>query len=258
MRLKVFIETSVLIEGAIYLAYKIADNMVRCKREHYDDVMQLFSLFEKNPNKRVGLTTKSVEEEAYKVLYKVIERTLMNECTEKEVLFQVLSVAQDICESRLRKLLRTLVIEPVDEELTKKYWKKVKQVYELLEQEAKDKNFGTEKKVPVPRSLRWEEISKIYQRQEQQMNLQLINLINKPIETSDIWILSEAVYLFNLLKETLPDEVDFYFASLDHHFVPYYRSGRKISGQIAEEIKRNFLITADDPRHVYEEVKSRL
>lgn len=250
MKYKVFLDTSTLIAGSIFLTSKTIG--LEIKDVFYDEATRLLSLIRKNINKRVGITTSGVEEEAYQVLSSAIERKLKQKINERAKIFALLSVATNACETRLREILAFIVREPVDPRESAKWHVQVAMMYDKLHIIAltlpKPAYMQTD---AVPKFLNKAEMFEIYKNQDECLNAQLTNLVYNPVEDSDKIHLAQATYLDRLYKETEKEaKITMCLSSTDHHFVPVRRSPY-VSRQVTDEIEKRFGIIADKPHEIF-------
>jgi len=236
------------VAASIFLAVEAIGEEI--KDIFYDEATRLMSIIRKNVNKRIGITTYIVEEEAYSVLGKAVERKLCQRINDRAKVFELLSIAVNSCESRLRRVLSSVLREPIDPVEAGQMYMSVALMYNGLEAQAlklpKPAVMMTE---AAPSFLRKAEIFKMYRSQDERLNAQLTNLIYNPVEDSDKMILSQAVCLCNLYKET-EREIVFYLASTDHHFVPVKRWGL-VSRQVTDQIEANYDIIAERPHEIF-------
>lgn len=248
MKYKVFLDTSTLIAASICLTIEAIGEEI--KDIFYDEATRLISIIKKNVNKRIGITTFTVEEEAHNVLDKAVERKLNQRINDRAKVFELLSISVNACDFRLRKVLSYVLREPINPVEAGRAYMSVALMYNNLEEDAL--------KLPKPAAimtnaapffLNKAEIFEIYRTQDEIINAQLTNLIYNPIEDSDKMILAQAVCLCTLYHETEKD-VTFYFASTDHHFVPVRRRGLT-SRQVTEKIETNYGIIAEKPHEIF-------
>lgn len=248
MKYKVFLDTSTLIAGSIFLSTKVIGKEI--KDAFYDEATRLLSIIKKNVNKRIGITTYMVEEEAYNVMSKAIERKLNQKISNRAKIFELLSIATNLCESRLREILSFVVREPINPVEAAVMNLKVSVMYNELERQALNlPKPAAMMTATAPSFLNKAEIFEIYKSQDEILNAQLTNLIYNPIEDTDKIILAQAAYLCKLYKET-EGKIIFYFASTDHHFVPVRKRGLE-SRQVTDEIEKGFGIIADKPHQIF-------
>lgn len=201
MRYKVFFDTSTLIAGSICLSSEAIGVAIR--DVFYEEAMRLISIIKKHVNKRIGITTYGVEDEAYQVMSNAIERKLNQKIDDRVKVFELLSIAVNACESRLKDILSYVVREPVNPEETDRLYIKVSQMYDELHLRALTLPKPAYMQAAMaPRFLNKTELFDIYKTQDECLNAQLTNLIFNEIEPSDKMHLAHATYLCKLYKET--------------------------------------------------------
>lgn len=250
MKYKVFLDTSTLIASSILLTSKTIGQEI--KDVFYEEASELLSVIRKNVNKRIGITTTVIEEEAYQVLSSAIERKLKQKIPDRVKAFALLSVAVNACETRLREILTFVVRDPVNAKESAKWHIQVCTMYEDLRKTAlKLPAPAYFKANAAPKFLNKAEMFEIYQKQDECLNAQLTNLIYNPVEDSDKILLSQAIYLCKLYKETeTGGNITMYLSSTDHHFVPVRRS-YYVSGQVTQEIEKCFGVIAERPHEIF-------
>lgn len=248
MKHKVFLDTSTLVASSIFLTFKAID--VEIKDVFYDEATRLVSIIKKNVNKRIGITTYEVEDEAHQVLSRAIERKLDQKILDKEKVFELLSIAVNSCESRLREVLSFVAREPINPVETAQIYVGVALMYNELERQAL--------KLPkpayvmagsAPSFLKKAELFEMYRSQDEILNAQLTNLTYSPVEDSDKIILAQAAYLCRLYKET-EGKICFFLASTDYHFVPVRKKGLQ-SRQVTDTIEKLYGIKAEKPHEIF-------
>lgn len=94
----------------------------------------------------------------------------------------------------------------------------------------------------------------IYRTQDEILNSQLTNLLRKPPDTVDKTILAQAMYLFELYKQTEGKDVTFFIVSTDHHFSPVRKRGL-VSRGVTDTIEDLFGIICDWPDQIEQILK---
>ena len=250
MKYKVFLDTSTLIASSIFLTSKTIGEEI--KDVFYEEAIELISIIRKNINKRIGITTSAVEEEVYQVLSSAIERKLNQKIPDKGRAFALLSVAVNACETRLREILTFVVRDPVNAKESAKWHMQVCAMYDDLRNAAlKLPEPAYMQAKAAPKFLNKAEMFEIYQKQDECLNAQLTNLVYNPVEDSDKILLSQAIYLCKLYKETeTGGNIAMYLSSTDHHFVPVRRS-YYVSKQVTHEIEKRFDVMAERPHEIF-------
>ena len=248
MKYKVFLDTSTLIASSILLTAK--DFGSEIKDAFYDEATRLMSIIKKNINKRIGITTYAVEDETYATLSRAIERKLNQKILDRAKAFELLSIAVNSCESRLREILSLVAREPINPVETAQMYMRVAMMYNKLEQQALQLPKPAYLMAgSAPPFLNKAELFEIYKTQDEILNAQLTNLTYSPVEDSDKMILAQASYLCKLYKET-EGKTCFFLASTDHHFVPVRRKGLE-SRQVTDAIQKQTGIIAEKPHEIF-------
>jgi len=240
-----------LIAASTY--YVSHDSSLEVIDKFYEQSVSLLEFLKENVEKRVGIITKTVEDQAVVTLRNVIERQLGEKGIDRRTDFEIYSVIQNACETRLNTILRSYLLrEPVDEESVHSNYSFVDKMYQELEEEAVLRTVEF-------RARKWTELAarrfrplaaRIYKEQQQREDRQLINLIREEVEPSDKRILSEAIYLRMLYDRSETEPVTFYMASTDHHFSPCRSPGGLESRQITDRIEKKFEIICDWPQQI--------
>ena len=254
MKFKVLFDTSVLIAASIY---KVSEDLsISLKHPFFDQSMNLIGFVKKHINKRIGIVTVTIEEQAYHVLEQAV-KTEVKKITDRTIDFEILSVILNSCEDRLRNILSYLLREPVDPEEVSRNFNKVTEMYEELTKKAKN--------LPKPAALLTEAVSpkfrklafKIYKTQDEIINSQLTNLLRDPPDNTDKTILAEAIYLFKLYKQTEGKKLTFFIASTDHHFSPVRKKGLESRG-VTDAIRDKFGIICDWPYQITQILQAKI
>lgn len=247
MKYKVLFDTNVLISASVQTAS--SDLSVKVQHPFSQISCELLDFIEKNIRKRIGIVTKFIEDEAYYNLEKSVKDEITDSVKDRHIDFEILSVILNICGDRLRKFLGILRREPVDEVSINDIIKLIEVMYSSLNQEAIRIQHLTRFKTRSSARRYRKMAQAIYKDQEYKIYSQLLNLIDNPAEYSDMKILAEAKYLFDLYKQTENGNIEFYIASCDHHFSPI-RRGEFTSSQVTDKIYQLFKIKCDYPDKV--------
>ena len=235
------------------------DLSIKLKHKFFDQAMSLIGLLKKHLTKRIGITTRTIEEEAFFNLEEAV-REETAKITNRRVDFVLFSIILNSCENRLKEILSYLLREPVDPHQVNQNYHKVVKMYNDLTQEARalptPKKYATIKKKAVSPGLRTAAFD-AYLITHKNRHAQLFHLLSRPVEESDKIILAEAIYLFNLYKQTFGQKIIFFIASMDHHFSPISKSGFE-SKPVTDAIQENFGIICDWPYEVEQALKSYL
>jgi len=251
------VDTNVLIAASTYMFSR--DLSIELKHKFFDQTMSLIGLLKKHLAKRIGITTPTIEDEAYYNLEEAV-REEVDKITDRKVDFVLFSTILNSCENRLKEVLSYLLREPVDQHQVNQNYLKVANMYEALTRKARSlptpKKYATIRKKSVSPGLRTAAFD-AFLITHKNRNAQLFHLLSKPVEESDKIILAEAIYLFNLYKQTYGKGVTFLISSMDHHFSPIRKSGFE-SRPVTDTILDNFGIMCDWPYQVEQTLKSYL
>lgn len=248
MRYKVYFDSNVYISASVLAASK--DLKIKIKHPFAEISIRLLDFIKKHMRKRIGIVTYLVEEEARFVLRDAVKSQLAEEVKDRKVDFEVFSAILNICENRLREFLQYCIREPVEEEDITPIYDQVFNMYaELMKEAIKLPNPAGFRSSLSPRQIRRLAYN-LYKSQDEKENAQLLHLIRKPVEDSDMRILSHAVYLLNTFIQSEGAAIRFFLASCDYHFSPIRRDPI-ISKQVTEYIDQRFGIECDFPDQIF-------
>jgi hypothetical protein len=254
MKSRILVDSCVIVSASVLVSSSDIDEQIPIKHHFYEECKELFTFVQRNLAKRLGIITYTIENEAMGVLDKVIEGELKSRGYSREN-FEVFSAVFNICENRMRTLISLLQREPVDSVDVSQKIVLVKKMYEELKSKAKNlPKIAALKTKTVPRRFKkaidWFELFKT---QDQMEHSQILNLLRKDVEPSDITILAEAYHLYTTYIITEGKGGSLYLASKDSHFVPVRRRGWTYEGrEITDEIQNRFGIICEHPRKVKE------
>ena len=257
MRIRVLLDSCVLVAASVHM---VSDEIkLELKHPFFDESMNLVGLLKKHLAKRVGIITSTVENETRLV----IERAVRDEIASKEsdqlkAHALRLSVVVNSCEERLDSILSNLLREPIDTDERSKYYAKVCEMYDFWI------DYGRQLNIAENASARTEAVSKaykkeayrIYRQQDYQVNRQAMRLCKLPPDHTDKLVLSEAIYLYNLYKQTEGKEVKVFVASTDTHFSP--TRGDLPSRVVTDDIISRFGVLCDWPNDVAKNVRENI
>ena len=155
---------------------------------------------------KVGVTTITVEHEAYAVIAKAVSEELEKDVKERpkmrESLFRIHGLFCDICSDNLDKNIAILLREPIPEEEKERNFEIVEQMYDELKETVKmsPEEYAKEfVRMYGPRKLKGTAY-KIYYEQYEKITRQVRRLKDKPVSRTDKEILAEAIYIRSLYK----------------------------------------------------------
>lgn len=243
---KVFVETTVLVSASVYAVSK--DLEVNLIHSFYDISKKLMDTLKSRIREKVGVTTITVEHEAYAVIAKAVSDELEKDVKEnpekRDSLFRIHGLLCDICSDNLDKNIAILSREPIPEEEKERNFEMVEQMYDELKDSIKMSPEEYAKQLVRmygPRKLKGTAY-KIYYEQYEKATRQVRRLKDKPVSRTDKEILAEAIYVRSLYENE-----KFFFASTDYHFSPCKLPNGSESRAITDEIERRFNITCDLP-----------
>jgi hypothetical protein len=226
---KILVETSVLVAASIMAEHR--DPGVIIQDKFYDASQRLFSLVRKNIVDRLGITTQTVEAEAFQVLQSAVEEHVQQRARDfrdKSKLFEFGSMASNICETRIRRLRNYLLREAIIEEEVEVNIFTVDGMYQALERSVKsDQQIIEEaiRRVPPATTPNERESVKL-QREGYEVflkrdNIQYQRLKDRHASPNDIRILAEAMHILSQYRRERGEEFRLYMASTDsNNFVP--------------------------------------
>jgi hypothetical protein len=226
---KILVESSVLVAASM-LAEQ-SDIGVRIKDTFYDASQRLFSAIRRNIMDRLGITTQTVEVEAFRALQKRIEEYVQRrsrDFEDKSKLFEFGSMASNICGTRMKKLRDHLMREAIVEEEVKDNERIIKEMYQGLERSAKTGEQIEEevfRMYPTTSAADQHERTKTqregYKAFLERDNIQYWRLRNKHASPTDIRILAEAMHILSQYRRQHGEGFRLYMASTDsNNFVP--------------------------------------
>ena len=255
---KVILDTNTLFAcSLIETSGKLGCQM---KHDFYEHSNKLIEYIKKNPDKRIGVYTAFIEDEAYKVLSSAVETELKKNIEDPKKDFEIFSAVLNMCNDNLRYILLYLIREPININTVDRINNDVDSVYEDLLEEAKEAQEKLQEQkvmrtMTLPMRAPFKRLARqIYAQQDQWINAQLFNLLYKMIEPSDKRILSEVIYLHRMYKNTFGQSIKTYLASTDYHFSPIIKDG-KTSSIVSDRINREFEVECNWPNIICDKIK---
>lgn len=251
---KIFIETSVLLAGSIRVSFP---DLGELRDEFYHPAIQLFSLLKKNIANGLGITTQTVEAEANRTLGTAVMNTLDRRIRDKKKVFEIKSVAWNICEENMRKLVNNLLREPIDESELPPYSNDVHIMYRELEYRAQtDEEIidAAHKKAEGASGAAMRTVTFSAEIENgKRENASLARLARTHASPSDIKILAEAIYIARRYERRYGvNPFTLLFASTDsNNFVPC-RTQFGPSTTLRDDIKSRFKINCDCPQEIFD------
>jgi len=226
---KILVETSVLVAASIMAEHR--DTGVVIQDKFYDASQRLFSLIRKNIVDRLGITTQTIEAEAFQILQRAVEEHVQQRARDfrdRSKLFEFGSMASNICETRMRRLRNYLLREAIIEEEVEANIFMVNNMYQALERSVKsDQQIIEEaiRRVPPATAPNQRESTKLrregYETFLKRDNIQYQRLKDRHASPTDIRILAEAMHILSQYRREHGKEFRLYMASTDsNNFVP--------------------------------------
>ena len=250
-RVKVILETSVLIASSTFFISKELKSSKIIKDEHFYRAMELVAELRKRVKQRIGVYTRTIARETRGALRDAVKRHIERVGANLENIKVVL----DYCGDRLERTLEILSLEPVDQERRSHFLSEVYEMYSrLLERSAVVTEQSTrslaEQKTAITASPKFYGVqSEIQTKQVRQEYRQLYFLRNNPVRPRDKEILAEAAALYESYAAEAPTEL--YMASTDcSHFSPATSYAGILSDQITKQIEESFHVKCDWPQSI--------
>ena len=251
---KVVLDTSVIVSASVYGSY--VDLGIELHHQFYEKTIPLFDIIKKHIEKRVGIITLTVENQAIAVIASAVASELEQKADElddpqlRADLFESHAVFFDQCLGHLQDNLSLLQREPVVLNIKKEQcYVDVTQMYNELQAVAN--SFNIEELIRANVAQRYRQtIRHEIREQYKKRHRQLLKLKSEPVEESDKIILCEAITILRIYRKKEPN-VQMYLASTDYHFSP-----SDSGGEIAKQIRKRFGIICDWPDKVASYLKS--
>lgn len=256
MRCKVYVDANILISASIFavsekLSVKINERFTSISIKLLDYI---------KINKGLGIVTYIVEDQANHNIRDAAKRQIEKDIKKVEDIKKVFGEVSrliNVCGDRIREFLQLLCKVEVDETEVYQIYEEVFSMYVDL--------IKTALSLPKTASTRAQHTSKryrgtayrAYRKQDRQRNSQLLRLIKKkPVQESDMKILSHATYLLKYYLRTEGAPYRMFLASCDYHFSPV-TSGTVVSRQVTDAIDHYFGVECDFPDKIYEYLSSK-
>ena len=259
---KIFLDTNVIVAASIQAKSEELGKTIA--HTHFRESSNLLSALRQYSSNKIGVTSKTVEGEAYRVIIKAIksefDKHVNYQNHNAEPLFDEFARICNICLNRTRQLFSFLVIEILDKSEVKKNLEKVNDmvtyVYTL------NARYGTiehrrilaKRKKDASTKFSWtaalhREVYMMFRDQVEREYVQIRKFMEKEPNgnNNDKQILAEAI----TVKSGLGNEMQFYIASHDTKFFsPLRLKGGSKSELITIEINNRFGITCDTPLEI--------
>lgn len=237
------------------------------KHMFYEESIQMFSLFVTRSDIK-GVVVPQVMTECFRVLAQSAKNTLVHETHHHSTTAESYERAIGLVVSsiyRMRKLLRRLSLIEIDDTKFLKNLQRVddmstdlkhlyEKTYKTRESRMREAQNRAQSTATEPEWSREQknEVINTYKMQVKCEARQLARFVDKYPNKSDQKILAQVI----TYKDSLPNSSVIFIASLDVGFFSPHRSGVTVSDIVTKRIFREFKITCDLPRRVFEIVRS--
>jgi len=262
---KIIIDTNVIVAASIL--EKIQELNIEVSHKFYGQSMQLFSIFKKRPEERIGIATPKVRTEAFGVLSKAVKDTFIPEgltdINRKRIFYDNGVGFVNTAERKMKTLFKLLSQPRPNRDSV---WENLKQVKEMayylknqweykyrgrrnrdLLAKGRSKNIKTE---PYWDGIQKDEVFSTHRSQVTVEARQLEKFMRKWPNKGDGKILAETITI-KQEYEQLGEGFKFYIASCDTGFFSPMVFYRGISNMITKEIEKRFDIVCDQPKVIF-------
>ena len=122
MKIKIFPDSSVIISASIQA--NVASVGVTVRHRFYEDSIHLFSIFRKRASESMGITTKTVRSESFHALSRAVTSSILDnlpaEKDKRKRLFDETTSIVNLCDSKMRDLFSTLLLETPSNDIVQK------------------------------------------------------------------------------------------------------------------------------------------
>jgi len=257
-RLKIALETSVIIAASVYFVSKELDSEKTAKDVHYERAQKLITELKNRVAQRTGVVTRTILRESRNALRNAITNSLEREGLNP----QNPSIILNQCGDRLERIVEMLSLEPIDQKRKDHFFTQVVSMYSMLLERASLVTERTtralaEDRTKLTASPRYRGIkSELGTHEVRQEFRQLYNLRGNPPTPRDREILSELAALSESYSAEIP--TDLYLASTDSsHFSPMRFPTGIVSDQITKQIEETFHVRCDWPDVIAEIVSKQ-
>lgn len=266
---KIIIDTNVIVAASII--ENVGDLEIQVKHRFYDESIQLFSIFKKDPAAKRGISTPTMRRESFLVLAKAIKDVFLTGISPtdirlKEFFYNNASAILFSSDHKMRDLFGYLYpIFPSRQHLRQAYhdvqamsahlrgiWdRKYGQKYSRIqESKSRAKN--------IKEGTKWkdeqkDEVFYTHKGQVDQEAKQLERFMRKYPNNCDQKILAESVAIHRYYKSK-NQQYTLYLASCDRAFFSPYIWHDYVSDIVTREIHNRFCVVCNVPREVYASV----
>ena len=255
MKHEVLVETSVVMGASLY---STRQDLATFKDDFFDRSMILFRFLKRHRDKRIGLVTQTIEDQASDQLEKAMIRKLKEDLDPT-----TLSVLLDCCWDRLEEILQILVKENTDQQKVLEKVVAIVSMYKHLKDRASlitpsTVRAAVKNTIDHIASRKFRGLaSEIHQKQWLTDRSQLTRL-RQPSKAPDLFdymILAEAAYLSE--KHNTLEPTTLFLASTDLAFSPIlHRDGSICSDDVTREIQKRHAVLCDWPDCIARSLKA--
>ena len=270
---KIVIDTNVIVAASIL--ENISELGVQIKHHFYDQSRQLFSIFSKRPNEKIGIAVPTVKHEAFLVLSKAVKRTFLDSLYDKniqskKVFFDNAVGLVNSSDHKMRYLFSLLLHKTPKERYLRISNKKVKEMsmyirdlwnYKYNRRYKKEKQ-AKERAKPIFTEPKWKEEQKkevldAYREQVRIEAIQIEKFMRKYPNPGDQRILAETITIKDDYFYS-GEDYKFYIASCDSGFFSPMIWHNPRSSLVTEEIEERFKISCNLPKVIFWNVSRQI
>jgi len=249
MKAKILVETSVLIAASVRTSFP---DLGEVRDDFFYQSCELFAIIRKSVSKRLGITTSTVEREAYRTLSKAIINALEKRVRDRSDIFRRKSIMWNICEDKMRRMSDLLLREPMDEQEVVRLTNEAHSMYNDLSRrvrtdydikgEAYRRAGGSTGMKQMMFQTHYEELCR--------QNYQLARLVRTPASPTDKRILAEAAHLADYYRRKEGRDFVMFIASCDSNNFSPANSPFGRSTPVTDEIYARFGVKCAWPREI--------
>ncbi|MCH7967602.1 MAG: hypothetical protein IIB02_09375 [Thaumarchaeota archaeon] len=259
---KIIIDTNVIVAASII--ENVKELGIEVSHRFYGQSRQLFSIFIKRPEEKIGICTPTVRSEAFKVLSRAVKDSFippnLEDIKRKEIFYNDAVALVNTAEHRMRYLFGFLLHKTPNPNLVNKNHKLVKDMSFYLKDLWHTKYRGRERRISesqkrsknIKTELYWvkEQKNEVFYAHNSQINIearQLGKFVRKWPNKNDERILAETITVKNDY-ERIDEKYEFYIASCDTGFFSPAFFQNTVSNLVTTEIKERFEIICNVPK----------
>ena len=256
---KVLVDANILVSASIFYASKEFGLKVGIKHRFYDKCKSLINLFRDRIDDKIGIYTKTIDIISNRVLRDAILRTIREASQndskfDEKILLEIFSIIYSESLRRLEENKDCLVRETINETKINKIMTEVLVFFNVIikkEIEKQNPKIEIERIKNIKASSWIMKLSKSTKFDEARRSFPSYSTLKRKfIDSSpgieDIELLSQAIYFNELYSK---EQIKFYLASMDHHFVEIEKDG-KINSFVPLLIKEKFSVDCLKPEKI--------